>query len=35
MLPGARQVLRVIGSHCDVITYISDYTPQPVPGSLW
>ena len=26
MLPGARQVLRVIGSHCDVITYISDYT---------
>jgi hypothetical protein len=26
MLPGARQVLRVIGSHCDVVTYISDYT---------
>ena len=26
MLPGARQVLRVIGRYCDVITYISDYT---------
>lgn len=26
MLPGARQVLRLIGSHCDVVTYISDYT---------
>ena len=26
MLPGARQVLRVIGSHCDVVTYISNYT---------
>ena len=26
MLPGARQVLRAIGHHCDVITYISDYT---------
>ncbi|MFC2668286.1 MAG: glycosyltransferase family 4 protein [Corynebacterium matruchotii] len=26
MLPGARQMLRLIGSHCDVVTYISDYT---------
>ncbi len=26
MLPGARQVLKVIARHCDVITYISEYT---------
>ena len=26
MLPGARQALRAIGSHTDVITYVSDYT---------
>lgn len=26
MLPGARQVLRLIGSRADVVTYISDYT---------
>ncbi|AKK06510.1 glycosyltransferase [Corynebacterium mustelae] len=26
MLPGARQLLRVIGRDCDVVTYISDYT---------
>lgn len=26
MLPGARQVLRMIGRHADVVTYISDYT---------
>jgi len=26
MLPGARQALRRIGDHADVITYISDYT---------
>ncbi|QMV84997.1 glycosyltransferase family 4 protein [Corynebacterium hindlerae] len=26
MLPGARQVLRLIGSQCDAVTYISKYT---------
>lgn len=26
MLPGARQILRRIGRHADVVTYISDYT---------
>ncbi|WP_062999105.1 glycosyltransferase family 4 protein [Nocardia mikamii] len=26
MLPGARQVLRVIGDHTDVVTYVSKYT---------
>ncbi|RNE49507.1 glycosyltransferase family 4 protein [Corynebacterium alimapuense] len=26
MIPGARQILRRIGDHCDVVTYISDYT---------
>ncbi|MDO5097889.1 MAG: glycosyltransferase family 4 protein [Corynebacterium sp.] len=26
MLPGARQLLRVIGRRCDIVTYISDYT---------
>jgi phosphatidyl-myo-inositol dimannoside synthase len=26
MLPGARQALRRIGNHCDVITYITEYT---------
>ena len=26
MLPGARQVLRIIGNRADVVTYISDYT---------
>ncbi|MDO4761462.1 MAG: glycosyltransferase family 4 protein [Corynebacterium sp.] len=26
MIPGARQVLGFIGRHCDVVTYISEYT---------
>lgn len=35
MLPGARQLLRKIGTHSDVVTYISEYTLQrlkPVLG---
>lgn len=34
MLPGARQALRRIGSRCDVVTYVSDYTRRRLAGAL-
>ncbi|MDQ6849307.1 MAG: glycosyltransferase family 4 protein [Actinomycetota bacterium] len=33
MLPGARQALGRIGAHCDVVTYISEYTRQRLAGA--
>ena len=34
MLPGARQALRRIGRHCDVITYIAEYTRARLAGAF-
>ena len=34
MLPGARQTLGRIGAHCDVITYISQYTRRRLKGAF-
>ncbi|HLZ38717.1 MAG TPA: glycosyltransferase family 4 protein [Mycobacteriales bacterium] len=34
MLPGARQVLRRIGEHVDVLTYLADYTRRRIAGAL-
>ena len=34
MLPGARQVLRRIGTTCDVVTYLGDYTRRRLAGAL-
>ncbi|HEY2299462.1 MAG TPA: glycosyltransferase family 4 protein [Jatrophihabitans sp.] len=34
MLPGARQILRRIGSGCDVVTYITKYTRSRIEGAL-
>ncbi|AZA11791.1 GDP-mannose-dependent alpha-(1-6)-phosphatidylinositol monomannoside mannosyltransferase [Corynebacterium gerontici] len=34
MLPIARQLLRRIGNHCDVITYISQYTLGRIRGAI-
>lgn len=34
MLPGARQVLRVIGRRADVVTYISEYTLRRIRGAF-
>lgn len=34
MIPGARQLLRRIGDHSDVISYISEYTLQRIRGAF-
>lgn len=34
MLPGARQVLRRIGTECDVVTYLGDYTRRRLAGAF-
>jgi phosphatidylinositol alpha-1,6-mannosyltransferase len=34
MLPGARQLLRRIGTHCDVVTYLGDYFHQRLAGAF-
>jgi len=34
MLPGARQALRRIGAHCDVVTYLGEYFRQRLAGPL-
>ncbi len=34
MLPGARQALGRIGAHCDVITYITEYTKRRLGGAF-
>jgi phosphatidyl-myo-inositol dimannoside synthase len=34
MLPAARQALRRIGNHCDVITYIAEYTRARLAGAF-
>jgi phosphatidylinositol alpha-1,6-mannosyltransferase len=34
MLPGTRQMLGRIGAHCDVITYISEYTRRRLGGAF-
>jgi phosphatidylinositol alpha-1,6-mannosyltransferase len=34
MLPGARQALRRIGDHCDVITYITEYVHTQLDGAF-
>ncbi|MDT4984127.1 MAG: phosphatidyl-myo-inositol dimannoside synthase [Pseudonocardiales bacterium] len=34
MLPGARQALRRIGRHCDIITYLGDYTRRRLRGAF-
>lgn len=34
MLPGARQVLRLIGRRADVVTYISEYTLRRIRGAF-
>jgi phosphatidylinositol alpha-1,6-mannosyltransferase len=34
MLPGARQALRRIGTHCDVITYLGEYTRRRLAGAF-
>lgn len=34
MIPGARQLLGRIGAHCDVITYISEYTLKRIRGAF-
>ncbi len=34
MLPGARQTLRAIGRHCDVVTYITEYTRSRMASAL-
>ena len=34
MLPGARQALRRIGAHCDVVTYLGEYFRRRLAGPL-
>jgi phosphatidylinositol alpha-1,6-mannosyltransferase len=34
MLPGARQALRRIGDHCDVVTYLGEYFRERIAGPL-
>ncbi|MDQ2750506.1 MAG: glycosyltransferase family 4 protein [Pseudonocardiales bacterium] len=34
MLPGARQALRRIGRHCDIITYLGEYTRRRLRGAF-
>jgi phosphatidyl-myo-inositol dimannoside synthase len=34
MLPGARQLLRRIGTSCDVVTYLGEYTRSRLAGAL-
>lgn len=34
MLPGARRALRRIGTHCDTVTYLGEYTRRRLVGAL-
>ncbi|PZS33549.1 MAG: alpha-(1-2)-phosphatidylinositol mannosyltransferase [Pseudonocardiales bacterium] len=34
MLPGARQALRRIGQHCDIVTYLGEYTHHRLRGAF-